>query len=246
MTLAALQHGFLAEIASDDSVPPRSVGMAIYRNAYRGRLSEALGSGFERTRTWVGEAAFEQAAAHYILSHPPHRWTLDLFGSSFPALLEELFADDPEVGELAWLEWHLQQAFAAPDRPVLTAPALAAAELSEQDWADLRFDLAAGFAARPASFDTIGLWQQLREGGPAEPPAPLPQPGHLIVWRNDYAPHYRLVASDEWKALGALAQGQPFGTVAAMIGEARLPQFGEWFAAWLSDGLLSELHRKPA
>lgn len=246
MTLAALQRGFLAEIASDDSVPPRSTGMAIYRNAYRGRLSEALASGFERTRAWVGEAAFAQAAAHYILSHPPHRWTLDLYGSSFPALLADLFADDPEVGELAWLEWHLQQAFAAPDKPVLTAADLAAAELAEHEWATLHFDLAAGFAARPVAFDIIGLWQQLREGDVAEPPAPLAQQGQLIVWRKGYAPHYRLVDPDEWQALAALAQGQPFGTVAAMIGAAQLPQFGEWFAAWLGDSLLSKLHRKPA
>ena len=104
MTLAASQRGFLADIsASDDAPAARSPGMAIYRNAYRARLSDALATSFDRTRRWVGDAAFAAASAHYIITHPPQSWTLDAYGDRFVAVLAELFAQDAEVAKLAWL-----------------------------------------------------------------------------------------------------------------------------------------------
>jgi len=241
MTLAVLQRAFLAEIAADDALPPSSTGMAIYRNAYRGRLSDALASGFERTQRWVGEQAFEQAAAHYILSHPPRRWTLDLFGEAFPDILAGLFAGDPEVAELAWLEWHLQQAFAARDAPVLTAQDLAQASFGEGDWARLCFSPAPGFAAREVRSDVTALWPLLKDEAAPAHVAALPKPGWLVVWRHDLSPHYRLFEPGEGAALVALANDATFGDVAASIGADHLEQFGPWFASWLADGMPSAL-----
>lgn len=241
MTLAVLQRAFLSEIAADDAQPPSSTGMAIYRNAYRGRLSDALASSFERTRRWVGEEAFEQAAAHYILTHPPHRWTLDRFGEGFPTLLGTLFAEDPEVAELGWLEWQLQQAFAALDAPLLTAADLAEASLSEEDWARLRFSAAPGFAARNVCYDVTAIWPLLRDDAANAAPQALPEPGWLIVWRQDLSPRYRLLGPAEGNALTALARGTSFGGVAAAVGADQLPQFGGWFAGWLAEGLFSAM-----
>lgn len=246
MTLAALQRAFLAEIAADDDLPPSSPGMVIYRNAYRGRLSNALASGFERTRRWIGEEAFEQAAAHYILSHPPHRWTLDLFGEGFPDLLARLFAGNPEVAEIAWLEWQLQQAFAALDTLVLTAQDLAQASLGENEWAGLRFMPAPGFAARHISCDVTALWPLLRDGAALADPQHLPGPSWLIVWRSGHSPHYRLFEPAEGSALSALAKGASFGDMAARVGADNLAQFGAWFANWLADGMFSDMEPSSA
>ncbi len=150
MSLLTLQSAFRAEIVADDEgLAPSSLGMAIYRDAYRGRLLAALESSFERTRRWVGEEAFTAAACHYILTHPPVSWTLDDYGGDFPELLETLFAKDPEVSELAWLEWHLSQAFAAPDTPTLDPAALAAACKTDAEWDCISFRMAAGYAMRP-------------------------------------------------------------------------------------------------
>ena len=114
MSLLALQTEFHREIiADDDGMAPSSTGMAIYRDAYRGRLLAALETSFERTRRWTGEDTFTAAACHFILTHPPAGWTLDAYGADFPDLLAALFADDPEVAELAWLAWQMSQAFAA-------------------------------------------------------------------------------------------------------------------------------------
>lgn len=241
MTLLTAQRAFVAEIAADDDLPPSSLGMAIYRNAYRGRLADALAVSFERTRRWVGEEMFALAAAHYILSHPPQSWTLDAYGADFPEALEQLFADDPEVAELAWLEWHMQQAFAAPDRDTLTGEALAAAGLDDTDWEHLRLTPAAGLIARPVAHNIAALWRALAENDAARPAPPVGAEAVLLIWRNDLQPHYRLVDLAEFGALGVLLSGGTFGEAASQAGEANLTRFGEWFAQWLRDGLFSAI-----
>lgn len=245
MILVQFQRDFLAELAGDDDAPSSSTGMAIYRNAYRGRLIGALESGFERTRRWVGEDAFEAAATHYVLTHPPSSWTLDAFGANFPETLAELFAKDPEVAELAWLEWHMQQAFAAPDRGELTAATLAEAELGEADWSALRFGMAAGFQTRAVKSNLATLW---RITAPNSEPNSELAPSilqRLIVWRNNLQPHFRSLDEVEFAVLHRLAIGDSFGEAAEAIADqaeaARL--LGTWLAQWLAEGLFSSFSR---
>ena len=241
MTLREQQRAFVAEIAADDDLPNTSLGMAIYRNAYRGRLADALATSFERTRRWVGEDMFELAAAHYILTNPPKSWTLDAYGADFPETLTGLFAQDPEVAELAWLEWHMQQAFAAPDRATLTPAALADAGLEEADWEHLRLAPAAGLASRNVSHDLAALWHALVDGPAERSVLAATAPAMLLVWRKDLSPHFRLLELKEFAALKPLLDGASFGEAASQVGESELPRFGQWFAQWLSEGLFSAI-----
>lgn len=245
MSLLAWQRAFRAEIAaSDDDGPPRSTGMAIYREAYRGRLAAALASSFERTRRWVGDEPFGTAAAHYILTHPPRDWTLDSYGADFPALLSDLFADNPEAGELAWFEWHLQQAFAAGDRPSLDAGRLAAAALDPQDWHALRLTPAAGFASRRIETGCVALWQALADGDGGRADAAAPADRWLTVWRHADQPRFRLLAEDEYALLTVVVAGVPLGTAladcSALADEQTETRIAGWLAQWLSEGILSD------
>ena len=241
MNLAQHQHAFAAELAaSDDAAVPSSLGMEIYRNAYRARLLGALEVTYERTRRWVGEAAFAAAACHYVISHPSHDWTLDRFGAQFPEVLRTLFANDGEVSELAWLEWHLQQAFAAPDQPELSGADLAQAGLNDGDWEQLRLTMAAGYAARAIAHDCTGLWQALRDAEATGFALEPTDPGVLVVWRQGLTPRYRVLSQPEFVPLDRLARGEPFGGVAAMVGDGGPAQLGGWFAQWLGEGLFAE------
>ena len=241
MSLAAHQEAFTRQLwVTGDATGSESLGMQIYQNAYRERLLAVLEASYERTRQWVGGDAFTAAARHYVISYPPNSWTLDAYGAEFPTLLCELFARDGEVAELAWLEWHLQQAFAAPDLPSLSGADVARAGLQDADWELLRFSMAAGFAARPASHDTIGLWQSLRSGETADFVLKPADPGVLVVWRQGLTPNYRMISDDEFAALEYLVQGATFGEVAVRCGESRAAALGEWFAQWLGEGLFAE------
>lgn len=241
MSLLDQQRAFVAEIAADDELPPSSLGMAIYRNAYRGRLADALAISFERTRRWVGEEMFEIAAAHYILTCPPKAWTLDAYGADFPDALAGLFAQDPEVAELAWLEWHMQQAFAAPDRVALTHAALAAAGLEDADWEHLHLAPAAGLAWRSVSHDLAVLWHALADGPCERSALAATAPATLLVWRKELSPHFRLLEAAEFAALAPLLNGASFGEAASQVDQSELPRFGQWFAQWLNEGLFADL-----
>jgi hypothetical protein len=243
VSLLASQQAFLAEISGEDeAVTDPSLGMEIYRNAYRARLVGALEASFERTRHYVGEAAFGQAAAHYVLTHAPRSWTLDLFGDAMPECLAELFAADPEVAELAWLEWHRQRAFAEPDQPQLDSLELAGAGLAGEDWARLTFTMAAGFAARAVTHDCAALWAASAEDTPGDFTLAA-KPGQLIVWRNGLRPLHRQLSPDEWTSLERLTRGETFGAAAEPPpghDEAEwAAAVGGWLAQWLQDGLFS-------
>lgn len=237
MSLLERQIAFRDEVAAaDDGLPPGSPGMAIYRDAYRGRLLAALEVSFERTRRWIGEDSFAAAAAHYVLTHPPSGWTLDEYGDGFPDVLSALFATDGEVAELAWLEWQMSQTFAARDRPELDPAELAAAGYDDAAWSAMRFTMAAGFAARTISTNCDDVWAALADG-PADTfaAASIPAAG-LAVWRWGLSPHYRICPPDELAALQRIAEGAAFGEL-ALDTEAEV--LGMWLAQWLGEGIFS-------
>ncbi len=237
MSLLVLQSSFRDEIVADDAgIAPSSPGMEVYRNAYRGRLLGALEASFERTRRWAGELAFTAAACHYILGNAPRSWTLDDFGEGFPELLCELFAEDREVAELAWLEWHMQRAFAAPDLPELDPAALASAGLAAGDWDHLGFSMAAGFAARPMATNCAALWLAMGEETDGEFVPEATEGACLAVWRRGLEPHFRVLGADEHRALAGLACGESLGGIAAGLEPEVL---GNWLALWLSEGMFS-------
>lgn len=243
MSLLDDQRAFCAEISADDDAPASSPGMAIYRNAYRARLLGALEVSFERTRRWCGAEAFEAAACHYVLANPPGDWTLDLYGADFPELLAELFAEDGEVAELAWLEWAMQRAFAAVNAPCLDPAALAESGLDGTDWDRAGFAMAAGFALRRIETDCTALWQALaaQQADDEAPPQFTParaSPAWLAVWRVALVPHYRVLPLGEGAALDALARGATLGDLAR---DHPAEQLGGWLAQWLGEGLLSAL-----
>ena len=144
-SLIQRQADFIANLHNEDAALPEgwtsrhAKGLAIYRNNYRVALIDALLDTFDRTARWVGEEAFRKAAAHHLIAHPPTGWTLDDVGNGFDVTLAELFANDPEVSELAWTEWSMHQAFGALNAEPLTAIAFATAtsEFHEANWGSL-------------------------------------------------------------------------------------------------------------
>ncbi len=247
MKLVELQRALRDRLLHDDADHGASApGVEVYRNAYRTRLVDALRTSFAKTSYWIGDEAFATAATDHIINHPPHSWTLDDYGESFPDTLALLFANHPEVGELAWLEWHLQRAFAALDGPLLDANGMAVQAGGDCDWDTLTFELVSSFAARTAQSQCAALWRAIADETAPPSDLSLTTPAHLIVWRQGFSPHFKVVDAAERAALDAIASGCTFGELcachAAQMGEAQaVTKIGGWLGQWIGLGLLARV-----
>jgi hypothetical protein len=106
--------------------------------------------------------------------------------------------------------------------------------LAEDDWAGLRFSVAAGFAMRPVRHDLAALWH-----GQAVPGAILGEiePHQMVVWRKALQPHFRMLDRAEWAVLDKLASGKTFGEAGTLASHPEL--LGGWLAQWLTEGLFA-------
>lgn len=102
--------------------------LAIYYDAYRLRLLEALASNYPVLRAWLGEDQFEDIGIAYIAAHPSRHFSIRWFGHRLPEFLATTppWEDKPGVAEMAALEWALSEAFDAQDGAVMRVADMAA------------------------------------------------------------------------------------------------------------------------
>ncbi|WP_066682668.1 MULTISPECIES: HvfC/BufC family peptide modification chaperone [unclassified Sphingomonas] len=252
--LARLQDAFLACLHDDDApLPPgldatRAAGMAVYRNGYRARLLDVLADSYARTARLVGAEAFHQAAAHHLIAHPPSTWTIDRAGEGFAETCAELFAHDPDVAELAWLEWAMQSTFTAADAAPLTHVGFAAATAAfdAADWERLVLNPVAGTALRPVTHDLPRLWRSLADDADQPTVERLAAPHWLLVWREGEEAVFALLPDHEGEALNMALEGETFADICAHLAERLAPEeaaaaAGAMLAHWLELGLIGSV-----
>ncbi|QZD87329.1 DNA-binding domain-containing protein [Qipengyuania psychrotolerans] len=250
--LAQMQEAMLSNILDEDLPLPghwnkrHAAGLAIYRNNYRSALIDALRSTFERTERLVGEESFARAAAHHLIAKPPSSWTLDMAGAGFDETCVQLFAGDPEVAELAWLEWAMHCAFVARDvAPLEMADfATATAAFSEQDWAGLRLEIVPGTGLRTVHHDLKPLWTSLAANDVQPDIQRLPCAMCAVVWREGERPVFILIQEEEGDALSAMMQDATYGEACEMLvdrmgEEQAITLAGAMLGRWLSEGLVT-------
>lgn len=252
--LAELQNAFLACLHDDDAaLPPgldatRAAGMAVYRNGYRARLLDVLADSYARTARLVGAEAFHQAAAHHLIAHPPSAWTIDRAGEGFADTCAALFANDPDVAELAWLEWAMQSAFTAADEAPLTHADFAAATagFDAADWEQLVLVPIAGTALRPVTHDLTQLWRSRAQDADQPIVERLETPQWLLVWREGEEAVFALLSDHEGEALNAALHGASFGDICTHVAERLAPEeaaatAGAILNHWLELGLIGSV-----
>jgi Putative DNA-binding domain len=249
MKLAELQRGLSAYIKSDgatllDGVAEQSKrGLPVYHYAYRASLINALRDVFERTHSWLGDDFFDGAARAHIEKNPPNSWTMSDYGLGFEEVLTDLHPGNPEVAELAWLDWNLRVAFNGQD-----CPALDRAKLAETDWDNAQLHITPTLTMRPITTNVGALWGAL-EDEEADPPKAhlLDAPEILTVWRQDLAPRFQCVSELEGQALALAIAGASFGGICSELGsdadnEAEFAAFaGAMLGRWISDDVLIDV-----
>lgn len=256
--LAQRQEDFLTCLLDDTRALPdhwnarHAAGLAIYRNAYRARLVDALRETYERTARWVGEDAFRQAAAHHVITHPPKSWTLDDAGAGFAETLAELFAKDPEVAELAWLEWAMHRCFVAADAQPIDAVGFgqATATFAEDDWTHMRLHFLPGTSQAAITHDIGSLWRALGQDD-LTPDCAVSEALCCVVWREGLKPVFMQVDAAEGAVLSRLLADEPYGeacdTLIDLLGEdLAAERAGAMLGRWLHHGLITAVSTDSA
>jgi len=258
VSLHAIQADFQAYILGGNKQQPAIAGLiagdfglsagdrlAIYYDAYRIRLAEALADSFKKTRIYVGDDSFAELCSGYIDNFPSHYRNLRWFGDAFAPFVARTLPDYPVVAELAAFEWALGLAFDAADAPALAAEDVQ--RLDVADWEQLGFVLSPSLQMMDLHWNVPGIWLALEKEKAPPDAAFTEQPCAWIIWRKELQAHFRSVDAYESLALRGLGQGRSFASVcaeAAAVSESDLtPQIAGWLQAWLTESMLSEVNR---
>lgn len=242
MNLLAIQqrmHAWLTRPGgNDDTGAHDAPGYGVYQNNYRAQLVRCLETSYPMLCDWLGREAFLQAAIQHIDRHPPHAWTLDAYGADFTATLHERYPHNPDVRELAWIEWSLSESFVAAD-----AQATPVHTLGELDWESARLRPAPSLRQCRVTTNVAALWHAWLAGESLPESEMLPVAGGLITWRTDLVCQLRQLDPVEHAALLLLHDDDRFaGLCAALVehlGEdAGVRCAGEWLADWLQSGIV--------
>jgi hypothetical protein len=171
-----------------------------------------------------------------VETHPPASWTLADYGDQFADTLRDLFPDDPEVPEIAWLDWTLRRAFDGPD-----APAVEGADLADVDWETAVLAFPPTLVVREVTTNCAAIWSALEDGEAPPSPERLARPTPIRTWRTEFSSRYRTMEPLEALALAKAAEGRSFAEVCAELAgdiEDGPAVLGGLLASWLQDGLV--------
>lgn len=242
MSLLALQRrfsGWLRDPAADADAfldAGQRPGLRVHRHAYRAQLGDALRDTYATTLAWLGDAAFDAAAAGYVARHPPCAWSLGAYGDRFGAYLAARHPERPELADLAWLDLALRRAFDGAD-----AAPVALAALAGVDWEQARLRFVPTLRRRRMRSNAAALWSALSEG--RAPPAALRLPAAVAirVWRKGLSPYFQSMSPLEARMLQQALAGMSFGEVCRRAPGADPAAIGRVLEQWLRDELLEAI-----
>lgn len=242
--LAAVQRHFADRVLAN-ALPPEmpedliTGRLPIYHHAYRARLAEVLADTYAKTCLYMGSDTFEAHARDYAVAHPPRTRSLNRYGEGLVGTLRAAYPDNPELHELAQLDWDLRTRFDSADVPTLET---AAAQASDT-WTTRPGVLHPSALLRAIMTNVVGVWNAIHTDDDVPEAVALPAPATLLVWRKGHQPHFRTLDAAEAAWVQALHAGASVHDACAALLGSGLWQgdptvLGGWLAQLLDDGLV--------
>lgn len=216
--------------------------LGIYHHAYRARLTEALADTFSKTYLFMGSDTFDQDAASYAVSHPPSMRSLNRYGATFPAFLLEKYPGNPELHELAQLDWDLRTRFDCVDIEPLDAQTV------QQDvdahWLAASNPLHPSLLLRESYTNVIQIWRAIDADLEVPPALQHDQAATLMVWRKGLQPNFQTVHPQHAAFIQKMLAGHSVNDICAQLGDTdEMPDQAKlalWIGHWLEEGLLQK------
>lgn len=232
----------LAESVSDTP----ALRFGIYHSAYRLRLCEVLRDSFAKTCAYMGSDLFDEQVSLFVVQQPPTARNLGRYGAALPGFFQQIYPDNPELYELAQLDWDLRSRFDGADAPALT-PEMAAQALTPNEQGDIpglimASPLHPSVVLRDSRTNVLKLWRAIDED------VEVPEVQHtdggtgLVVWRWDMQPHFMSLDAAQYRFMQALSAGASIQDASERFADTEVlptPEvLGAWLQSWLSQGLL--------
>jgi Putative DNA-binding domain len=225
--LAALQRDLQRHVLSGDativaavkatSAVPAATRLAVYSNAYRIRLAEALAANMPRLKELLGDEQFGAVAAAYVEAHPSQYASIRWFGDGLAQALALAHPSQPWLAELARWEWALAESFDASDATPVGVECLAT--VAPGDWARLRLEFHQSVQYLELTTNAQALFKTLSEEQSPPQPALLERPQPWLLWRQDLKTQYRSLEADEAAAIRIMRAGGTFGAMCETLCE---------------------------
>ena len=222
-SLRELQSGFmhaLLEGEPDRAAPfiaPQGIAVAhrlgVYTSNARSHFIESVISSYPAIRRLVGDDYFRQCARGFHTRHPSRSGDLQPAGTRFPQYLSELHGNDPYryLGDVARLEWLIQETLLAADHAPLDLAKLA--RVAQVDYDELRFYMHPSARLFASEFPCWAIWDA-NAGSDAQPePIDLRAgPDRLLLVRNTGQLRFHRLSLGEQAFLHSVQAGGSFAT----------------------------------
>jgi hypothetical protein len=217
--------------------------LAIYKNAYRIRLIDALHETYPVLHSLLGDEMWVALGESFVAAYPSPYRSIRWYGRELAAFMShtEPFDDSPILSEVATLEWTLSEVFDAEDAVPIQRQALGA--VPPQAWGSLGFIFHPSLRRREFQWNTAAVWKAMSADETPPQPQRADSPAPWLLWRHDLQNYFRSMDPAEAAALNAALGGRTFGEICEDLGawlpEGQVPAAAAgYLAAWADSGII--------
>lgn len=224
MTLAQLQHDFIASLLRDDEVIladiaasegiPSAAHMQVYRNNSFLTLTGILRNTFPATVRIVGDGFFRYITHQFIRLQPPTSGNMNTFGETFPEFIAQFEAANsvPYLPDIARIEWARHHAWHAEHNDRINMQALM--ELGEEALPTVIFTLARACTLLTSTYPIYDIWRANCSDNPpinmADIKMNTAKPCHVLISRLNHEVQVTLLSAAQHAFLTALHSAHNF------------------------------------
>jgi hypothetical protein len=243
-----LLHGhpaILQSVAGTTKVPTE-VRLAIYGDAYRSRLHEALSANYSILEKYLGYEQFQALCYAYIDEYPSSFRSIRWFGDQLDAFLRQhpIYKDYPYLAEFAQFEWTMTLLFDAEDGQAMSIDMMQT--VPPEAWMNMRFEAHPSIKRLSLSWNVVPIWQAVNEEQTPEEPYQYESPLSWLLWRNGLMTHFSSLKGNEAWAVNAMIDSSTFGDICEglcqWVGEDKVGEYAaSLLKGWIIAGLITKV-----
>ena len=217
--------------------------LAIYKNAYRVRLIDALHETYPVLHGLIGDELWVALGEAFVRKHPSPYRSIRWYGRELASFMAATspFDESPILSEVATLEWTLSEVFDAEDAGSIQRSALGT--VPPDAWSGLRFIFHPSLRRLKFGWNTAAVWMAMSADETPPPPLQAESPAPWLLWRQDLQNYFRSMSEPEAAALDAALRRRSFGEIcedlSAWMAEEEVPAAAAGFlGAWADSGII--------